>query len=113
MAWLKFACEHKYIRTTLQNCIFFFFGLSTELIGSRAQTLWDSCFALKYQLLFLGDKSEVLDVDNPDLEKFPEFAKATKYECILEPGDVLFIPGMSQSNDFTVDTTKELQRKVL
>ncbi|KAK2142481.1 hypothetical protein LSH36_950g00055 [Paralvinella palmiformis] len=41
-----------------------------------------------------GDKSEVLDIDNPDLEKYPEFVRTTKYECILEPGDVLFIPAM-------------------
>ncbi len=44
-------------------------------------------------LLPEGDKSEVLDVDNPDPEKYPEFAKATRYECILNPGDILFIPG--------------------
>lgn len=40
-----------------------------------------------------GDKSEVLDIDNPDPEKFPEFYKATRYEGQLEPGDILFIPG--------------------
>lgn len=40
-----------------------------------------------------GDKSEVLDVDSPDLEQFPEFVKAKRYECVLEPGDLLFIPG--------------------
>ncbi|ELU01364.1 hypothetical protein CAPTEDRAFT_90346, partial [Capitella teleta] len=39
-----------------------------------------------------GDKSQVLDIDNPDLNKFPEFAKATAYECFLEAGDILFIP---------------------
>uniref|UniRef100_A0A1B6L9M2 JmjC domain-containing protein n=1 Tax=Graphocephala atropunctata TaxID=36148 RepID=A0A1B6L9M2_9HEMI len=41
-----------------------------------------------------GDKSRVLDIDNPDLSLFPEFAKATKYVCILEPGDILFIPAL-------------------
>ncbi len=46
-------------------------------------------------MLFVGDKSEILDIDNPDMDKFPLFNKATKYECQLEPGDVLFIPGMS------------------
>lgn len=40
-----------------------------------------------------GDKSEVLDVDSPDLEQFPQFVKAKRYECVLEPGDLLFIPG--------------------
>ena len=40
-----------------------------------------------------GDKSTILDIDHPDLETFPEFIHATPYECHLEPGDVLFIPG--------------------
>lgn len=42
---------------------------------------------------FLGDKSEVLDIDTPDLQLYPDFVKACRYECVLEPGDLLFIPG--------------------
>ncbi|NXS02625.1 TYW5 protein, partial [Oxylabes madagascariensis] len=44
-------------------------------------------------LYLSGTKSEVLDVDNPDLDKYPLFVKAKRYECVLEAGDVLFIPG--------------------
>lgn len=44
-------------------------------------------------VMFLGDKSEVLDIDSPDLQLYPEFVKARRYECFLEPGDLLFIPG--------------------
>ncbi|XP_070940386.1 bifunctional peptidase and arginyl-hydroxylase JMJD5 isoform X4 [Macaca nemestrina] len=33
-----------------------------------------------------------VDVENPDLEKFPEFAKAPFLSCILSPGEILFIP---------------------
>lgn len=44
-------------------------------------------------MVFLGDKSEVLDIDSPDLQLYPDFVKACRYECILEPGDLLFIPG--------------------
>uniref|UniRef100_A0A2K6UZ18 JmjC domain-containing protein 5 n=1 Tax=Saimiri boliviensis boliviensis TaxID=39432 RepID=A0A2K6UZ18_SAIBB len=33
-----------------------------------------------------------VDVENPDLEKFPTFAKAPFVSCILSPGEVLFIP---------------------
>ncbi|KAI3355918.1 hypothetical protein L3Q82_004461 [Scortum barcoo] len=40
------------------------------------------------------DKSEVLDIDSPDLRRFPEFVKAKRYECVLEPGDLLFIPAL-------------------
>lgn len=51
-------------------------------------------FLLSFLLLFFsGDKSEVLDIENPDLERFPLFAKGTPYKGFLQPGDVLFIPG--------------------
>jgi cupin-like protein len=33
-----------------------------------------------------------VNVDAPDLEKFPLFQNATAYECTLEPGELLFIP---------------------
>uniref|UniRef100_A0A8C3JZK7 tRNA wybutosine-synthesizing protein 5 n=1 Tax=Calidris pygmaea TaxID=425635 RepID=A0A8C3JZK7_9CHAR len=45
-------------------------------------------------LYLSGTKSEVLDVDNPDLEKYPLFVKAKRYQCFLEAGDVLFIPAL-------------------
>jgi ribosomal protein L16 Arg81 hydroxylase len=31
-------------------------------------------------------------VEAPDLEKFPEFAKATPMDVILGPGDFIYIP---------------------
>lgn len=33
-----------------------------------------------------------VDVENPDLEKFPRFAKAPFLSCVLCPGEILFIP---------------------
>jgi histone arginine demethylase JMJD6 len=33
-----------------------------------------------------------VDPDQPDMEKFPLFRNATAFECILEPGELLFIP---------------------
>ncbi|XP_031410017.1 tRNA wybutosine-synthesizing protein 5 isoform X3 [Meleagris gallopavo] len=45
-------------------------------------------------LYLSGTKSEVLDIDNPDFEKYPLFVKAKRYQCYLEAGDVLFIPAM-------------------
>uniref|UniRef100_A0A8D0G9N7 tRNA-yW synthesizing protein 5 n=1 Tax=Sphenodon punctatus TaxID=8508 RepID=A0A8D0G9N7_SPHPU len=45
-------------------------------------------------LYLSGTKSEVLNVDNPDLDKYPLFVKARCYECNLEAGDVLFIPAL-------------------
>lgn len=53
-----------------------------------------------------GDKSEVLDIENPDLAKYPLFAHAMQYHCELKPGDVLFIPALwfhnVVSRDFSV-----------
>lgn len=33
-----------------------------------------------------------VEVENPDLGRFPDFAKAPYLECVLRPGDVLFLP---------------------
>lgn len=41
----------------------------------------------------LGDKSEVLDIENPDYTRFPKFREVTRLEGQLLPGDVLYIPG--------------------
>lgn len=47
------------------------------------------------QYMYLnGDKSEVMDIDCPDYNKYPKFKYVTRYECILEPGDILFIPAL-------------------
>ncbi|XP_032086532.1 bifunctional peptidase and arginyl-hydroxylase JMJD5 isoform X2 [Thamnophis elegans] len=60
----------------------------------------------KYVRLFSPDQSEKLypheghllhntsqvDVEHPDLEKFPNFKAAAFQDCILSPGEVLFIP---------------------
>ncbi|KAK6165655.1 hypothetical protein SNE40_022541 [Patella caerulea] len=50
-----------------------------------------------------GDKSEVLDIDNPDIDRYGEFNKAVRYECILQPGDVLFIPALWFHNVISLD----------
>jgi hypothetical protein len=48
-------------------------------------------------ILFSPEDSEYLyggnvDPARPDFEKFPLLRRATGYECILEPGELLFIP---------------------
>ncbi|RNA01362.1 tRNA wybutosine-synthesizing 5 [Brachionus plicatilis] len=53
-------------------------------------------------LYMKGDKSQVLEIDNPDLSKYPLFAHAKKYECILEAGDVIFIPSLWLHNVISV-----------
>lgn len=54
-------------------------------------------------LYIRGDKSLVLDVEHPDLEKFPKFQRATKYEAVLNSGDVLFIPALWFHNMTALD----------
>jgi hypoxia-inducible factor 1-alpha inhibitor (HIF hydroxylase) len=38
------------------------------------------------------DRQSQVDFDNPDYEKFPAFRDVEAYECIVKPGDVLYIP---------------------
>ncbi|XP_060112990.1 tRNA wybutosine-synthesizing protein 5 [Heteronotia binoei] len=45
-------------------------------------------------LYLSGTKSEVLDVEKPDLKRYPLFAKAKRFECFLNAGEVLFIPAL-------------------
>ncbi|XP_064629120.1 lysine-specific demethylase 8-like [Lineus longissimus] len=56
------------------------FGLDTEhmypnIHGSKGKTLQSQ-----------------INVEEPDLEKFPEFKNATCHHCVLSPGEMLFIP---------------------
>ncbi|XP_062846412.1 lysine-specific demethylase 8 [Trichomycterus rosablanca] len=44
-----------------------------------------------HQSQLLHNTSQV-DVENPDVMQFPDFLKASYQECVLQPGDVLFIP---------------------
>lgn len=37
-------------------------------------------------------RSEVLDFDQPDVERYPLVVRASAWETVLEPGDVLFLP---------------------
>ncbi|XP_032184485.1 bifunctional peptidase and arginyl-hydroxylase JMJD5 isoform X2 [Mustela erminea] len=76
-------------------------------VGYLAQhQLFDQVIGRKYIRLYSPQESEALyphethllhntsqvDVENPDLERFPRFAEAPFLSCILSPGEVLFIP---------------------
>lgn len=67
-------------------------NLLAQVTGRKRVVLYSPHDAL--HLYLSGDKSEVLDVDTPDLERYPDFVKACRYECILEPGDMLLIPAL-------------------
>ena len=72
-----------------------------QITGRKRVVLFSPEDALNMYLN--GDKSEVLDIDNPDLNKYPNFAKAKRYECYLEPGDMLFIPALWFHNVISLD----------
>lgn len=72
-----------------------------QISGRKRVVLFDPADA--HNLYLNGDKSEVLDIDNPDPEKFPKFYAATRYEGELEPGDILFIPALWFHNVVSLD----------
>eukprot|EP00050_Salpingoeca_kvevrii_P011409 m.15146 g.15146 ORF g.15146 m.15146 type:complete len:1016 (-) comp3415_c0_seq2:71-3118(-) len=65
-----------------------------NVIGRKRVVLWPPS---EVENLYVeGATSQVVDIDNPDLERFPRFANtaATRIELILEPGDMLLLPAL-------------------
>ncbi|XP_041825401.1 lysine-specific demethylase 8 [Melanotaenia boesemani] len=65
-----------------------------QVVGSKYIRLYspeDTDKLYPHQSQLLHNTSQV-EVENPDTEHFPEFIKAPYLECVLQPGDVLFIP---------------------
>ncbi|MFL9458794.1 cupin-like domain-containing protein [Tolypothrix bouteillei VB521301_2] len=44
-----------------------------------------------------------LNIDKPDFDKFPKFQKAKYIECLLEPGEMLFIPAFWWHHVYSLD----------
>ncbi|XP_068193295.1 lysine-specific demethylase 8 [Antennarius striatus] len=65
-----------------------------QVVGSKYIRLYspeDTDKLYPHQSQLLHNTSQV-EVENPDRERFPEFFTAPYLECVLRPGDVLFIP---------------------
>ncbi len=54
--------------------------------------------AQEAKLYMTGSSSEVTDIDQPDPEKYPLFSSAVHLDCMLRPGDVLYIPALWHHN---------------
>jgi hypothetical protein len=82
-------------------------GTITPLHYDPVHNLFAQIIGKKRFILFPPDQSGVLysfpksspsahfsrvNIDNPDLDMFPHFRHARALECVLGPGDVLFIP---------------------
>lgn len=65
----------------------------TQLYGSKEFTLFeprDSPYL--YPLKSIAHISSIDDVDRPDFDRFPLFAKATPHKITIQAGDTIFIP---------------------
>jgi len=63
-----------------------------QVVGHKRAVLWAPDQA---DFLYLsGDKSQVINIDCPDSQKFPMFLRARRFSADLEPGDILFIPAL-------------------
>ncbi|CAD7698797.1 unnamed protein product [Ostreobium quekettii] len=70
-----------------------------QIRGTKRVQLWSPDD--EENLYVQGSSSEVMDVDDPDLARYPLFAKACRWKCELQPGDVLFIPALWFHNVYT------------
>lgn len=82
------SCEYRLLSCDLQVMD----NLLVQVVGTKRVVLFPPSDA---PYLYLeGDKSEVKDIDSPDLDKFPEFSRVQRYEAMLQPGEVLFLPAL-------------------
>eukprot|EP01135_Chromosphaera_perkinsii_P000590 Nk52_evm11s128 gene=Nk52_evmTU11s128 len=71
-----------------------------QVAGSKRVVLWHPC---EISNLYVTDTcSEVLDIDEPDMHRYPDFPKTRGQECLLNPGDILFIPSLWFHNTTTL-----------
>ena len=62
-------------------------GSKEYVVYSPAQTPW-----LYPRPGIESNKSSIADIDHPDLDRFPLFARAVPGRCVLRAGEMLFVP---------------------
>lgn len=70
------------------------YNLLAQVVGTKYVRLYhpkDSASLYSYQTGLTQNSSQV-EIDDPDFEAHPEFANLLATECILQPGQMLFIP---------------------
>lgn len=69
-------------------------NFNAQIIGSKRFILFepDQHKVLYPEIHNRGLWVSPINLEDPDLEKFPEFEHAQGYSCQLQPGDILFIP---------------------
>ncbi|KAI9250770.1 hypothetical protein BY458DRAFT_444536 [Sporodiniella umbellata] len=68
-----------------------FHNLLVQVVGSKYVRLYDPQQHLYPREGIMNNTSQV-DVENPNLQEFPEFEKTQYTECVLQKGDILYIP---------------------
>jgi len=66
-----------------------------EVYGSKHIRLFDpgqSGFLYPYPKDSVMYYLSFVDCDNPDFDTYPELRKARPWECVLEPGEILYLP---------------------
>ncbi|CAF2516268.1 unnamed protein product [Rotaria sp. Silwood2] len=69
-------------------------NLLAQVVGEKYLRLIDPIYSSKLYALgstMLNNTSSI-DVENPDYDRFPLFKDVPYLECILQPGDMLYIP---------------------
>lgn len=66
-------------------------NLLTQIVGVKRVTLFYGT-ETKYLYVEKGNNFSPVDVDKPDVERFPLLRDATSISCELHPGDSLYIP---------------------
>ena len=78
-------------------------NLYVQIVGEKSVMMWDPNEA--FNLYLDGDKSKVVDFQDPDLDmKYPKFKQAHKFIGYLKPGDMVFIPALWFHNMKAIDT---------
>lgn len=65
-----------------------------QVYGQKQVVLFspsDSTNLYPHETLLLSNTAQV-DPINPDLGRFPNFTKATMYKCLIQSGEMLYMP---------------------